>query len=392
MPRVCHICEGSETVMEKGKVLYVNGNEAVVEGAIAAGCRFYAGYPITPSSEIAEEMSKRLPAVGGMYVQGEDELASINMIVGASMAGAKAMTATSGPGYSLMQEGLGLAIATETPIVIVDVMRAGPSTGIASKAWQGDIMQARFGSHSDYEIISLYASSVQEAFDLTVEAFNLAETYMTPVIMLSDGVLARMRERLYVRGQNELSIVSRKKPADSPESYMPYKRGEDYIPAIANFGEGYFVLKDSLTHDERGYYYERPDVQAKFVLGITEKIRRNASKIYRWEEAYTDDAEVLFVASGVMGRIASVMVREARAEGKKWGIFRPISIWPFPEDALRRAARNASKVITIEMSVGKLIYPVKWSLRDGQEVSVLPWLSYEPPSPDDLLNLLEVKA
>jgi len=379
-------------MMGKGKVLYVTGNEAVVEGAIAAGCRFYAGYPITPSSEIAEEMSKRLPAVGGIYVQGEDELASINMIIGASMAGAKAMTATSGPGYSLMQEGLGLAIATETPIVIVDVMRAGPSTGIASKAWQGDIMQARFGSHSDYEIISLYPSSVQEAFDLTVEAFNLSETYMTPVILLSDGVLARMRERLYVKDQNELNIVNRKKPTESPESYMPYKRGEDYIPIIANFGEGYFVLKDSLTHDERGYYYERPDVQAKFVLGVTEKIRRNANKIYRWEEAYTDDAEVLFVASGVMGRIASVMVREARAEGKKWGIFRPISIWPFPEDALRRAARNASKVITIEMSVGKLIYPVKWSLRDGQDVSVLPWLSYEPPSPDDLLNLLEVKA
>ncbi|MFP3132539.1 MAG: 2-oxoacid:acceptor oxidoreductase subunit alpha [Nitrososphaeria archaeon] len=375
-----------------GKVLYVTGNEAVVEGAIAAGCRFYAGYPITPSSEIAEEMSKRLPAIGGIYVQGEDELASINMIIGASMAGAKAMTATSGPGYSLMQEGLGLAIATETPIVIVDVMRAGPSTGIASKAWQGDIMQARFGSHSDYEIISLYPSSVQEAFDLTVEAFNLSETYMTPVILLSDGVLARMRERLYVKDQNELNIVNRKKPTESPESYMPYKRGEDYIPIIANFGEGYFVLKDSLTHDERGYYYERPDVQAKFVLGLTEKIRRNANKIYRWEEAYTDDAEVLFVASGVIGRIASVMVREARAEGKKWGIFRPISIWPFPEDALRRAARNASKVITIEMSVGKLIYPVKWSLRDGQDVSVLPWLSYEPPSPDDLLNLLEVKA
>jgi 2-oxoglutarate ferredoxin oxidoreductase subunit alpha len=379
-------------MMGIGKVLYVTGNEAVVEGAIAAGCRFYAGYPITPSSEIAEEMSKRLPAIGGIYVQGEDELASINMIIGASMAGAKAMTATSGPGYSLMQEGLGLAIATETPIVIVDVMRAGPSTGIASKAWQGDIMQARFGSHSDYEIISLYPSSVQEAFDLTVEAFNLSETYMTPVILLSDGVLARMRERLYVKDQNELNIVNRKKPTERPESYMPYKRGEDYIPIIANFGEGYFVLKDSLTHDERGYYYERPDVQAKFVLGLTEKIRRNANKIYRWEEAYTDDAEVLFVASGVIGRIASVMVREARAEGKKWGIFRPISIWPFPEDALRRAARNASKVITIEMSVGKLIYPVKWSLRDGQDVSVLPWLSYEPPSPDDLLNLLEVKA
>jgi len=225
-----------------------------------------------------------------------------------------------------------------------------------------------------------------------VEAFNLAETYMSPVILFSDGVLARMRERLYVKGKDELYIVNRKKPTETPENYMPYKRGEDYIPAIANFGEGYSVLKDSLTHDERGYYYERPDVQAKFVLGVTEKIRRNASKIYRWQEEYTEDAEVLFVASGVMGRIASVMVREAREEGKKWGIFRPISIWPFPEDALRRAARNASKVITVEMSVGKLIYPVKWSLRDGQEVSVLPWLSYEAPSPDDLFNLLEVKA
>ncbi|MGC8569298.1 MAG: 2-oxoacid:acceptor oxidoreductase subunit alpha [Nitrososphaeria archaeon] len=373
-----------------GRVLFTHGNDAIVEGAIAAGCRFYAGYPITPSSEIAEEMSKRLPALGGVYVQGEDELASINMIIGASMAGAKAMTATSGPGFSLMQEGIGLAVATETPIVVVDVMRAGPSTGIASKAWQGDLMQVRFGSHSDYEIISLYPSSVQEAFDLTVEAFNLAETYMAPVVLLSDGVLARMRERLYVKDQSELVIVNRRKPAESPETYMPYKRGEDYIPVIANFGEGYYVLKDSLTHDERGYYYERPDVQAKFVQGVTEKIRRNASRIYRWEERYTEDAEVLFVASGVMGRIASVMVREAREEGKKWGIFRPITIWPFPEDPLRKAARSASKVVTIEMSVGKLIYPVKWTIRDGQEVKVLPWLSYEAPSPDDLLNLVEV--
>ncbi|MGC9209303.1 MAG: 2-oxoacid:acceptor oxidoreductase subunit alpha [Nitrososphaeria archaeon] len=373
-----------------GRVLFTHGNDAIVEGAIAAGCRFYAGYPITPSSEIAEEMSKRLPALGGVYVQGEDELASINMIIGASMAGAKAMTATSGPGFSLMQEGIGLAVATETPIVVVDVMRAGPSTGIASKAWQGDLMQVRFGSHSDYEIISLYPSSVQEAFDLTVEAFNLAETYMAPVVLLSDGVLARMRERLYVKDQSELVIVNRRKPAESPETYMPYKRGEDYIPVIANFGEGYYVLKDSLTHDERGYYYERPDVQAKFVQGVTEKIRRNASRIYRWEERYTEDAEVLFVASGVMGRIASVMVREAREEGKKWGIFRPITIWPFPEEPLRKAARSASKVVTIEMSVGKLIYPVKWTIRDGQEVKVLPWLSYEAPSPDDLLNLVEV--
>ena len=375
-----------------GKVLFTHGNDAIVEGAIAAGCRFYAGYPITPSSEIAEEMSKRLPKLGGIYVQGEDELASINMIIGASMAGAKAMTATSGPGFSLMQEGIGLAIATETPIVIVDVMRAGPSTGIASKAWQGDIMQARFGSHSDYEIISLYPSSVQEAFDLTVEAFNLAELYMAPVVLLSDGVLARMRERLYVKDESELVIINRKKPSESPDKYLPYKRGEDYVPAIANFGEGYFVLRDSLTHDERGYYYERPDVQAKYVLGVTEKIRRNASKIWKWQELYTDDAEVLFVASGIMGRIASVMVKEAREEGKKWGLFRPITIWPFPEEPLRKAARNASKVITIEMSVGKLIYPVKWSLRDGQEVSVLPWLSYEAPSPDDLFNLVEVKA
>ncbi len=375
--------------MDKERLLFTHGNQAIVEGAIAAGCKFYAGYPITPSSEIAEEMSKRLPKVGGIYVQGEDELASINMIVGASLAGAKAMTATSGPGYSLMQEGLGLAIALETPIVIADVMRAGPSTGIASKAWQGDIMQARFGSHSDYEIISLYPSSVQEAFDLTVEAFNLAEKYMTPVILLSDGVLARMRERLYVKGRDELNIVERKKPTEPPEGYLPYARRDDYVPVIPSFGDGYFVLRDSLTHDERGYYYERPDVQAKFVRNIVEKIQRNAEKIYSWEERFTDDAELVLVAAGPMARVVSTLVKEARANGLRWGYFRPRTIWPFPEEPLRKAVEHASRVLTVEMSVGKLVYPVKWSVKDISNVSVVQWLSYELPTPEELLKLVE---
>jgi len=371
--------------MNGDRIIFTHGNGAIVEGAIYAGCRFYAGYPITPSSEIAEEMSKRLPQVGGIYVQGEDELASINMIVGASMAGAKAMTATSGPGFSLMQEGIGLAVATETPIVVVDMMRAGPSTGIASKAWQGDIMQARFGSHSDYEIISLYPWSVQEAFELTVASFNLAEKYMTPVVLLGDAILARMRERLHINSQ--LEVIERKKPAEKPENYLPYRRDESLVPAVASFGEGYFVLKDSLTHDERGYYYEKPEVQEKFVRGVTEKIRKNAREIEKYEAAFTDDADVVVVAAGPMARVAYAMVLNARKNGKKWGLFRPITIWPFPEEPLRESTKSASSIIVVEMSTGKLVYPVKWSIKDNDRVKMVNWLSFEAPLPGDLERL-----
>lgn len=375
--------------MSDGKLVFTHGNGAIVEGAISAGCRFYAGYPITPSSEIAEEMSNRLPKVGGIYVQGEDELASINMIVGASMAGAKAMTATSGPGFSLMQEGLGLAIATETPVVIVDMMRAGPSTGIASKAWQGDIMQARFGSHSDYEIISVYPWSVQEAFDLTVKSFNLAERYMTPVVLLGDAILARMRERLHIRASDELNIISRKKPGESPENYVPYKRDQSFVPTLASFGEGFFVLRDSLTHNEKGYYYEKPEVQAKYVSGITEKIEKNAGDIEKWEAVFTEDAEVVIVAAGPMARVAYSMITEARNKNKKWGLFRPITIWPFPAEQLENAAKNARYIIVIEMSTGKLVYPVKWSINDNARVRLVSWLNYEAPSPEELERLCE---
>lgn len=375
--------------MNSENILFTHGNQAVVEGALVAGCRFYAGYPITPSSEIAEEMSKRLPKLGGIYVQGEDEIASINMIIGASMAGMKAMTATSGPGYSLMQEGIGLAVATETPIVIVDVMRVGPSTGIASKPWQGDIMQARFGSHSDYEIISLYPWSVQEAFDLTIEAFNLAEKYMTPVILLSDGILARMRERLYIRSPNEVEIIERRKPNVPPEIYKPYTRDENLIPTIASFGDGYAIIRDSLTHDERGYYLEKPEVQAHYVWVLNEKIRRNAERIQRWDEKFTEDADVVFVATGPIARVVLTMVREARNEGLKWGFFRPITIWPFPERQLNNAVRNATHVIVVEMSYGKLIYPVRWTLRNSIKIGHIPWLSYVAPSPDEIRKLAE---
>ncbi len=373
--------------MNSDKLIFTHGNGAIVEGAIYAGCRFYAGYPITPSSEIAEEMSKRLPRIGGIYVQGEDELASINMIIGASMAGVKAMTATSGPGFSLMQEGLGLAIATETPVVVVDMMRAGPSTGIASKAWQGDIMQSRFGSQSDYEIISVYPWSVQEAFELTVSSFNLAEKYMTPVVLLGDAILARMRERLQINSQ--LEIIQRKKPGEKPENYLPYKRDQSLVPAVASFGEGYFVLKDSLTHDENGYYYEKPEVQEKFVRGVTEKIKRNAKEIEKYEAMFTDDADVVIVAAGPMARMAYAVVINARKNGKKWGLFRPITIWPFPEEPLRASTRNASRVIVVEMSAGKLVYPVKWSINDNDRVKLVSWLNYEAPLPDELELLCE---
>ncbi len=376
-------------MINENKIVFTHGNQAIVEGALVAGCRFYAGYPITPSSEIAEEMSRRLPKLGGIYVQGEDELASINMIIGASMAGMKSMTATSGPGYSLMQEGIGLAVATETPIVVVDVMRVGPSTGIASKPWQGDIMQAKFGSHSDYEIITLYPWSVQEAFDLTIEAFNLAEKYMTPVILLSDGILARMRERLYIKSPDEVEIIERRKPTVSPEMYRPYSRDENLVPTIASFGDGYFIIRDSLAHDERGYYIEKPEVQAHWVWFLNEKIRRNADKIQKWDEKFTDDAEVVFVALGPMARIVLSMVREARKEGLKWGFFRPITVWPFPENQLNKAIKNASHVIVVEMSYGKLIYPVRWSVKNNVKIGHIPWLSYVAPSPDDIRQIAE---
>ncbi|MCL4344579.1 MAG: 2-oxoacid:acceptor oxidoreductase subunit alpha [Nitrososphaerota archaeon] len=372
--------------MSDSRLIFVHGNGAIVEGAIQAGCRFYAGYPITPSSEIAEEMSKRLPQVGGIYVQGEDELASINMIVGASMAGAKAMTATSGPGFSLMQEGLGLAVATETPLVIVNMMRAGPSTGIASKAWQGDIMQSRFGSHSDYEIISVYPWSVQEAFDLTIESFNLAEKYMTPVVLLGDAILARMRERLYIKQEE---IIDRKRPSEPEGKYMPYKRDQSLVPVIASFGEGFHVLKDSLTHNENGYYYENPEVQAKYVRGITEKIKKNAAAIEKYESVFTEDAEVVIVAAGPMARVAHSMIIDARKRGKKWGMFRPVTIWPFPEEQLKKSVQKAIYVIVVEMSTGKLVYPVKWSINDNDRVKLVSWLSYEAPTPDELEHLCE---
>jgi 2-oxoglutarate ferredoxin oxidoreductase subunit alpha len=280
-------------------------------------------------------------------------------------------------------------VATETPIVIVNVMRVGPSTGIASKPWQGDIMQARFGSHSDYEIISLYPWSVQEAFDLTIEAFNLAEKYMTPIILLSDGILARMREKLYIRSPNEVEIIERRKPNVAPEVYKPYARDENLVPTIASFGDGYAIIRDSLTHDERGYYLEKPETQAHYVWVLNEKIKRNAEKIQKWDEKFTDDAEVVFIAAGPMARIVLAMVKEARSEGLKWGFFRPITIWPFPEKQLNNAVRNANNVIVVEMSYGKLIYPVRWTLRNNIRIGHIPWLSYVAPSPDEIRKLAE---
>lgn len=230
---------------------------------------------------------------------------------------------------------------------------------------------------------------MQEAFDLTVESFNLAERYMTPVVLLGDAILARMRERLHIKAPDEMNIILRKKPGESSENYLPYKRDQFLVPAIASFGEGFFVLKDSLTHNEKGYYYEKPEVQEKYVKGINEKIEKNARDIEKWDAVLTEDAEVVIVAAGTMARVAYSMIMEARKKNRKWGLFRPITIWPFPEDQLKNATKNARYIIVIEMSTGKLVYPVKWSINENARVRLVSWLNYEAPSPEELERLCE---
>lgn len=322
--------------VKKGTIItgthFMSGDDACAEGAIAAGCRFFAGYPITPATEIAERLAERMPEVGGVYIQMEDEIASITAVIGASYAGLKAMTATSGPGFSLMQESIGLAVMTEAPCVIVNIMRGGPSTGQPTLSGQQDVMQAKWGSHGDYEIIALSPSSVQEMFDLTVEAFNLSEIYRVPTILLADAVVGHMWEKVVIPPPEKIKIVNRKKPIVSPEKYLPFMPDEDLVPPMACFGEGFNFHATGLTHDEYGYpQTQSSEAQEKLVKRLCDKIRNNAEKIMKVEEVMLEDAEIVVLAYGIVARAALSAVRKARAEGIKTGLFRPVTLWPFPE-------------------------------------------------------------
>ena len=377
------------------RVEFLTSNETCAEGAMAAGLNVYIGYPITPSSDLFEYLAEKLPKRGGIVYQGEDEIASINALVGASLAGAKAMTATSGPGFSLMQEGIGLAIMLEAPLVIVSDMRTGPSTGIATQIGQGDIMQARWGSHGPYNLVAYAPASAQEAFDYTVKAFNTAVRLRVPVIVLMDAILAHTREKVVIKEPGEIEVVEFKKTKKHPGEYKPYEYDpDDLVPPIAFFGEGYKVLHESLAHDERGYYKTSPEVYRPLVERFIEKVNRNRKYVVASKDYYADDAETLFIAIGSVARSTLALVRDLRESGLKVGLFRPISIWPFDEDRFLKMARRVKKIIVAEMNQGQLVWIIKKILWDNKlfnvDVYSLPLLLPDLPSPDEIYD--EIKS
>jgi 2-oxoglutarate ferredoxin oxidoreductase subunit alpha len=338
----------------------LQGNHASALGALAAGCRFFAGYPITPSSEIAEFMSRELPKLGGKFIQMEDEIASIAAVVGASVGGLKAMTATSGPGFSLMQENIGYAVMAEIPCVVVNVMRVGPSTGLPTSPSQGDVMQARWGTHGDHPIIALAPASVREAFDLAVSAFNFAEKYRTPVIVLMDEVVAHMREKVNLPDIGPEDIVNREMPTVPPEWYEPFGNAPSDVPPLAPFGEGYRYHVTGLLHDPRGFPTSRLDEIQPWFERVFRKIDRNLEEICLWEEDGIEDARVLVVAYGSTARSAGHAVKIARARyGRKVGLLRLKTLWPFPESVVERFAENVQRVIVAEMNLGQIALEVE---------------------------------
>jgi len=334
---------------------FMNGDHACCEGALAAGCRFFAGYPITPATEVAERMSRRLPQLGGVYIQMEDELASMAAILGASWGGVKSMTSTSGPGFSLMMENIGLGLCTETPCVVCNVQRAGPSTGLPTLVAQGDMMQARWGSHGHYEIIALCPSSPQEMFDFTIRAFNLSERYRLPVILLADEVVGHMNERVVIPPAAEIEIVDRRKPSVPPGEYLPYRADPDGVAPMANCGDGYRIHVTGLTHDERGYPAMNPEAQDQMTDRIVRKIQMNHEDIVATKNVFLDDAEVVVVAYGISVRAARHAVREARIRGLKAGLVKLDTVWPFPEELIRSLAPNVKAMIMPEINGGQMV-------------------------------------
>ncbi|MFN2241051.1 MAG: 2-oxoacid:acceptor oxidoreductase subunit alpha [Anaerolineae bacterium] len=341
-------------------VQLLQGNRACALGALAVGCRFFAGYPITPSSEIAEIMSRELPRLGGKFIQMEDEIASIAAVIGASVGGLKAMTATSGPGFSLMQENIGYAVVAEIPCVIVNVMRAGPSTGLPTSPSQGDVMQARWGTHGDHPSIALAPSSVSEAFDLTVAAFNFAEKLRMPVFVLMDEVVGHMRERVDLREVEPKDIINREMPTVPPEWYEPFGNPPSDVPPLAPFGEGYRFHVTGLLHDARGFPTSRLDEIQPWVERLFRKVDRSQDEICMWEADGVEDARVLVVAYGSTARSARQAVKIARARyGRKVGLLKLKTLWPFPEQVVADTAENVQRVVVAEMNLGQIALEVE---------------------------------
>ena len=371
---------------------FLDGDHACSEGALAAGCRFVAGYPITPSTEVVERIASRFPYVGGMFIQMEDEIASSIAIQGAVWGGKKAMTVTSGPGFSLMMEHIGLAAMTETPCVFVDVQRAGPSTGLPTQPAQGDMMQARWGSHGDYGIIALSPNSPQECFDLTIKAFNLSEQFRVPVLFMMDECVGHMTERVAIPPADQIEITPRKYYEGPREDYLPYKSNGDLVPTMVKAGDGYNIHVTGLTHDERGYPSMTVPTQDKLVSRLVNKIKRNASNIVEYVEDQVDGAEVVVVTYGITSRTSIPAIEQARKEGIKVGHLRLVVVWPFPEERIKELAPNTKAFVVPELNLGQIVYEVERCAHGQAMVELVGHAGGTVHNPKDIYNAITKSA
>ena len=371
---------------------YLDGDFALAEGGLAAGCRFFAGYPITPSTETAERFSERIPYVGGVFVQMEDELASIAALIGAVWGGQKAMTVTSGPGFSLMMENLGLACMMETPLVIANVQRGGPSTGLPTLTGQQDMMQARWGSHGDYQIIALSPDSPQECFNLMIDAFNLSERFRVPTLIMTDECVGHMTEKVIIPPAEEIELIERKWYKGPKDQYLPYKLDKDMIPFLVKAGDGYRFHTTGLTHDERGYPVINAEYQDICVRHLVDKIKTNADKIIKIEEDQTDDAEIIVLSYGITSRVAIKAVQQARKAGLKVGTLRFITVWPFPEKRIKELAKKIKAFVFPEINYGQVVLEVERCAAGQTQVVSVPHCGGWVHDPEDIFKAIKEAA
>ena len=370
-------------------VHYMDGNHAACEGALAAGCRFAAGYPITPSTEVVERFAARIPLVGGVFIQMEDELASSICLQGAVWAGLKAMTVTSGPGFSLMMEHIGLAACLETPCVFVNVQRGGPSTGLPTLPGQADMQQCRWGSHGDYEVIAISPSTVQECFDFIIDAFNLAEIYRVPVFFMMDECVGHMTEKLIIPEADKIQVVERRYTSKPPEEYLPYKPDPDLVPEMVKAGDGYRFHVTGLTHDERGYPVINAEAQHKMCWRLVNKINQNAPKIWKYEEEEIEGADVVVLSYGISARVALKGIEMAREKGVKVGRIRLIVVWPLPEPRIREIASKVKAIVVPELNIrGQIAREVERAVEGACKVVRVPHAGGTVHDPEQIYNAI----
>ncbi|UCF07089.1 MAG: 2-oxoacid:acceptor oxidoreductase subunit alpha [bacterium] len=367
----------------------MQGNQACAEGAMAAGCRFFAGYPITPSSEIAEWLALRFPEVGGKFIQMEDEIGAMGAVIGASLTGVKAMTATSGPGFSLKQENIGYAAMAEVPCVVVDVQRGGPSTGMPTLPSQMDVQQARWGAHGDHGVIALTASSAQETFEQTIRAFNLAETYMMPVLLLLDEIVGHTTERIVIPDWDTVERIDRKQPEVPPDEYLPYRCPEGLIPVLANFGTGYRYNITGLCHNETGFPTNNKQENESLVIRLTEKIVAHRNEIIRLKRMMLDDADIVIFAYGTVARSARQAVMECREQGIKAGLLEATVLWPFPTEEVYALAGSVNAFVVPELNLGQMAREVELAVRCAAPVHRLNRVDGDPITPLQILDAVK---